>query len=90
MGIDKMTKAEQTAMTTNLTSTFTGSAWFGAVFAWPCMEAFGRKRPMQVSAFLFNLGAVLMTATTHNLGMIYAGRAITGFAVGEWQIHRAS
>jgi MFS family permease len=82
MGIDKMTKAEQTAMTTNLTSTFTGSAWFGAVFAWPCMERFGRKRPMQVSAFLFNLGAILMTVTTHNLGMIYAGRAITGFAVG--------
>ncbi|BEI98795.1 hypothetical protein CcaverHIS631_0310940 [Cutaneotrichosporon cavernicola] len=82
MGIDKMTKAQQTSMTTNLTSTFTGSAWFGAVFAWPCMEAFGRKRPMQVSAFLFNLGAILMTVTTHNLAMIYAGRAITGFAVG--------
>ncbi|GMK53695.1 hypothetical protein CspeluHIS016_0102810 [Cutaneotrichosporon spelunceum] len=82
MGIDKMTKAQQTSMTTNLTSTFTGSAWFGAVFAWPCMEAFGRKRPMQVSAFLFNLGAILMTVTTHSLSMIYAGRAITGFSVG--------
>lgn len=82
MGIDKMTKAEQTAMTTNLTSTFTGSAWFGAVFAWPCMEMFGRKRPMQVSAVLFNIGAILMTVTTHNLALIYAGRAITGFAVG--------
>lgn len=35
MGIDKMTKAQQTANTTNLTSTFTGSAFFGAVFAWP-------------------------------------------------------
>lgn len=46
------------------------------------MEMFGRKRPMQISAFLFNIGAILMTVTTHNLAMIYAGRAITGFAVG--------
>lgn len=82
MGINNMTAKQQTANTTNLTSTFTGSAWFGAVFAWPMMEAWGRKRPMQVSALLFNIGAILMTVTTHNLNMIYAGRAITGFSVG--------
>ncbi|WOO82693.1 putative quinate permease [Vanrija pseudolonga] len=81
-GIDKMTADEQKNYTTNLTATFTGSAFFGAVFAWPVMEAWGRKRPMQVSALLFNVGAILMTVTTHSLGMIFAGRAITGFAVG--------
>lgn len=82
MGIDKMTGAQQTANSSNLTSAFTGAAFFGALAAWPIMEAWGRKRPMQVAAFLFNLGALLMTVTTHSLDMIYAGRVITGFSVG--------
>lgn len=46
------------------------------------MEVFGRKRPMQLAAIIFNVGAILMTVTTHSLGMIYAGRVLTGFAVG--------
>lgn len=82
MGIDKMTASQKTNITTNVTSVFTGAAFFGAVSAWPTMELFGRKRPMQLAAVLFNIGAILMTATQHSLGMIYAGRVITGFAVG--------
>lgn len=45
------------------------------------MEILGRKRPLQICSVIFNVGAAIMTAAT-NLGMIYAGRAITGFAVG--------
>lgn len=82
MGIDKMTPAQQTANSSNLTSAFTGAAFFGALGAWPIMEAWGRKRPLQISAFLFNVGALLMTVTTHSLNMIYAGRVLTGFSVG--------
>ena len=37
---------------------------------------------MQLTAVIFTLGAVLMTATTSSLDMMYAGRALTGFGVG--------
>lgn len=37
---------------------------------------------MQVSCAIFLVGAVLMTATTSSLPMMYAGRALTGFGVG--------
>lgn len=89
--MDKMTKAQQTSNTTNLTAVFGGCAFFGALSAWPStlmkdhtnpvMELLGRKRPLQICSVIFNVGAAIMTAAT-NLGMIYAGRAITGFAVG--------
>jgi MFS family permease len=46
------------------------------------MENFGRKPTLQVSAFIFNVGAIIMTVATHQLSMIYAGRALTGIAVG--------
>jgi MFS family permease len=82
MGVTNMTAQEKTNFTTNVTSVFTGAAFFGALSAWPTMGMFGRRRPLQLAALVFNVGAILMTATTHNLGMIYAGRAITGFAVG--------
>jgi sugar porter (SP) family MFS transporter len=81
MGMDKMTKAQNTSHTTNLTAVFGGCAFFGALSAWPSMELLGRKRPLQICSIIFNVGAAIMTAAT-NLGMIYAGRAITGFAVG--------
>lgn len=37
MGVDKMTKAQQTSNTTNLTAVFGGCAFFGALSAWPSM-----------------------------------------------------
>lgn len=81
MAMDKMTKAQNTSHTTNLTAVFGGCAFFGALSAWPSMELLGRKRPLQICSIIFNVGAAVMTAAT-NLEMIYAGRAITGYAVG--------
>lgn len=37
---------------------------------------------MQVTSAIFLVGVVLMTATTSSLGMMYGGRALTGFGVG--------
>lgn len=33
-GIDKMTASQKTNLTTNITSVFTGAAFFGAVASW--------------------------------------------------------
>lgn len=34
------------------------------------MEAWGRRPALQVSAAIFNIGAIVMTAATHQLSMI--------------------
>ncbi|OWZ77992.1 quinate permease [Cryptococcus neoformans Bt85] len=81
-GIDEMTASEKINNSANLTSSFTAACFFGAVFAWPMMEAWGRRPALQVSAAIFNIGAIVMTAATHQLSMIYAGRVMTGLGVG--------
>ncbi|OCF31600.1 quinate permease [Kwoniella heveanensis BCC8398] len=81
-GIDDMTPSEKTSNSANLTSSFTAACFFGAVFAWPMMEAWGRRPALQVSAFIFNVGAIIMTAASTQLSMIYAGRVLTGLGVG--------
>lgn len=45
-------------------------------------EKVGRKWALQISNVIFLLGAVLMTAATHQLSFIYAGRVLTGLACG--------
>ncbi|KAL6231248.1 hypothetical protein BDW75DRAFT_248048 [Aspergillus navahoensis] len=41
-----------------------------------------RKWALQANTLLFLIGAVVMTAATHQLTYIYAGRALTGIACG--------
>ncbi|WVQ81724.1 hypothetical protein IAT38_003849 [Cryptococcus sp. DSM 104549] len=81
-GIDEMTAHQKTENSSNLTSSFTAACFFGALFAWPVMELWGRRIALQASAIIFNIGAVIMTAATHQLSMIYAGRVLTGLGVG--------
>ncbi|KAK8853494.1 hypothetical protein IAR55_004201 [Kwoniella newhampshirensis] len=81
-GIDSMTAKQKTDNSSNLTSSFTAACFFGAVFAWPAMEAYGRRVALQGSAVVFNIGAIIMSAASHQLGMIYAGRVLTGLGVG--------
>jgi MFS family permease len=38
--------------------------------------------PLQIASIVFVVGAILMVATSHSLGMMYAGRVITGLGVG--------
>lgn len=66
----------------NLTSVYLAGAFFGAIFAWPTMERFGRRIPLQVASLIFIVGAILMTVAKHQIGLQYAGRVITGLAVG--------
>lgn len=45
------------------------------------MDRFGRKRTVQIGAFIAAIGAILQ-ATAANLAMILVGRIISGWAVG--------
>jgi MFS family permease len=78
-GITNMTASQQSSTSSNITSSYLGAAFFGAFFAWPVMEKFGRRPAIQIGSFIFFIGAIIMVAATHQLSMQYAGRIITGF-----------
>lgn len=89
-----ITKANSSAISSNITSIFQAGAFFGALFCFFCQsiesalvereaqekllthcwslvtERFGRKWTLQINVFVFIIGAVMMTAATHQLGLI--------------------
>lgn len=87
-----ITKANSSAISSNITSIFQAGAFFGALFCFfcqsiepekgskggksltdPCFlvtERFGRKWTLQINVVVFIIGAVMMTAATHQLGLI--------------------
>ncbi|GIZ48490.1 hypothetical protein CKM354_001154800 [Cercospora kikuchii] len=62
-------------------SVFTGGAFFGAAFAGPSGDYFGRRLTIMIGAVIFILGSALQTGA-QNLGFLYSGRAIAGIGVG--------
>ena len=76
-----MTTAEQTSTSANLTSSYLAAAFFGALFAWPLMETAGRRVTIQVSSFIFVIGAIIMTAATHQISMICEPRGVSDLAM---------
>ncbi|TXT10599.1 hypothetical protein VHUM_02104 [Vanrija humicola] len=83
-GLTEMSPDHKRQTISNLTSVYLSGAFFGALFAWPAMETVGRRFPLQVAAVVFNVGAILMFASNTSLAMQYAGRVITGLAVGAF------
>jgi len=56
--------------------------FFGALFMFFSLELLGRKKTVIISNLIFLFGGILCTAASHQLGMIYAGRLLTGLGVG--------
>ncbi|RYP64669.1 hypothetical protein DL769_006577 [Monosporascus sp. CRB-8-3] len=69
-------------VSSNITSAFQAGALVGALLCFFVTEKIGRKWALESNVFLFLVGAVLMTATSGNLSMLYAGRALTGVGCG--------
>lgn len=46
------------------------------------LELLGRRMTVIISDAIFIVGAILCTVPTHQLGLIYAGRLLTGLGVG--------
>ncbi|KAL6822047.1 general substrate transporter [Trichoderma sp. SZMC 28015] len=74
--------ADANSISSNITSAFQAGAFFGAIFCFFITEKVGRKWALFISNVVFLIGAVIMTAATHSLGNIYAGRVLTGLACG--------
>ncbi|KAL4963703.1 sugar porter family MFS transporter [Aspergillus stella-maris] len=78
----RIVESEAADISSNITSTFQAGAFFGAIFCFLLTEKVGRKWALQANTVLFLIGAIIMTAATHQLSYIYAGRALTGLACG--------
>lgn len=77
-----ITKENANGISSNITSAFQAGAFFGALFCFFTTERVGRRGALFSNVLVFVIGAVLMTATNNNLGMIYAGRVLTGIGCG--------
>lgn len=73
-------EGKSTSLSSNIVSTFQGGAFFGAIIGFFCAERWGRKLTIIGSGCVFMIGAGLMLHGT--LGLLYAGRALTGLAIG--------
>ena len=62
-------------------SLFTGGAFFGAMFAGPAGDRFGRRITILIGALIFILGGGLQTGA-QTLHYLWAGRCISGLGVG--------
>lgn len=76
-GLDEDASA---GLSANIVSTFQAGCFFGAIFVSWFVEKFGRRPPLLVCGVLFDIGAVLQVASMGQLGLIYAGRILTGKA----------
>lgn len=56
--------------------------FFGALFMFFSLELLGRRWTVIISDIIFLIGAVMCTAASHQLGLLYAGRLFTGLGVG--------
>ncbi|PPJ54681.1 hypothetical protein CBER1_05983 [Cercospora berteroae] len=81
-GMLNMSKAEQDAVSGNLTSIYSAGGFFGALFMFLSLELLGRWWTIVISNGIFTIGAVLCTVPTTQLGLVYAGRLLTGLGVG--------
>lgn len=78
----RLDKKNKTTLSSHITSTFQGGAFFGAMLGYAVSEWLGRRWNLMNSGVIFLLGALLQTFSHGNLGMMYAGRALTGAGVG--------
>lgn len=81
-GLDKAEGNALASLKSNIVSTFQAGAFFGAIMAFWCNEKFGRKKTVLAFAVNFMVGVTLQVAASGKVGLIYAGRAITGISVG--------
>ncbi|KAG9252999.1 general substrate transporter [Emericellopsis atlantica] len=75
-------ESEAKSISSNITASFQAGAFFGAIFCFLVTEKIGRKWALMISNAIFLVGAIIMTAATHQLSYIYAGRILTGLACG--------
>ncbi|KAL4759429.1 sugar porter family MFS transporter [Aspergillus foveolatus] len=62
-------------------STLLLAAWFGSLINGPIADRLGRKMSINLAVVIFVVGSAIQCAAV-NVGMLFAGRAVAGLAVG--------
>ncbi|RAO73889.1 uncharacterized protein BHQ10_009901 [Talaromyces amestolkiae] len=75
-----LTTATTTNLSSNIVSTFQAGAFFGAILGFFLAERFGRKLVIILFGLVFIVGVILQLIG--HLGLLYAGRALTGLTIG--------
>ena len=83
-GLDLMSEAARTNVEANVVSVFQAGAFFGCLLFYPVGEVLGRKIGLVAAGFLLTFGAAisLISDSANGLGVIYAGRVLTGIGIG--------
>lgn len=69
---------ELAALKANIVSTFQAGCFFGVILCYLATDRIGRRWPLIVCGVVFDLGAILQLVSPGLVGLIYAGRALTG------------
>jgi sugar porter (SP) family MFS transporter len=78
----RYTKAEKTQVNSNCVSILQAGAFFGCFLVWPLTSKLGRKWAFVTASLVVCLGTVLQVINTHQIGVFYAGRVISGLGTG--------
>ena len=78
----RYTKAEKTQVNSNCVSILQAGAFFGCFIVWPLTSWLGRKWAFVIASFVVCLGTVLQVINSHQIGVFYAGRVISGLGTG--------
>ncbi|KAJ5439126.1 general substrate transporter [Penicillium daleae] len=83
-GMENMSKAGRDLISENIVSLFIAGAFFGALFTYGLSHWIGRKWCLAISSALFSLGAGLQCGanSARGLGILYAGRVLSGLGTG--------
>ncbi|RSH85501.1 hypothetical protein EHS25_004897 [Saitozyma podzolica] len=65
-----------------ITSVLSAGTFFGAIIAGDLADYFGRRITIISGCIIFTVGCILQVASSTGLGLIVAGRLISGFGVG--------
>lgn len=77
-GLDTSTGNELAALKANIVSTFQAGCFFGVLLCYYLVEKLGRRWVLLGCGALFDVGAILQLVAAGKVGLIYAGRALTG------------
>ncbi|KAI6781227.1 High-affinity glucose transporter-like protein [Emericellopsis cladophorae] len=64
-----------------ITASMSAGSWAGALFSGPLSDRLGRKWSIIIGTIFWAIGSAICSAS-QNIGMLCAGRAINGFAIG--------
>ncbi|KAJ5185018.1 Major facilitator superfamily domain general substrate transporter [Penicillium cf. griseofulvum] len=83
-GLDEMSSPQKALISENIVSLFIAGAFFGALGTYALGHFIGRKWSLAVAATVFFLGSGLQLGanSARGLGILYAGRVLSGLGTG--------